>query len=99
TKTPAEIDFFGSIFLGLKPCKAIFELKGDRLKLGIPSAAGLNVDPPRPTGFQTDPQSKTVVLIYRREASAPGESNDKLVCQPCRWVSPHTALSPPNRPA
>jgi uncharacterized protein (TIGR03067 family) len=73
TKRPAEIDFSGSVFDVLKPRKAIYELDGDRLKLCLPFV-GPNADPPRPTSFVTDPQSKNAVLIYRRAgASAPSE--------------------------
>jgi uncharacterized protein (TIGR03067 family) len=66
SKNPAEIDFTGSVFAGLKPRKAIYELDGDRLKLCLPFV-GPNADPPRPTTFRTEPESKTVVLVYRRE--------------------------------
>ncbi len=73
TKNPAEIDFTGSVFAGLKPRKAIYELHGDRLgdrlKLCLPFV-GPNADPPRPTSFTTDPQSQNAVLTYRREGSA-----------------------------
>ncbi len=68
SKKPAEIDFTGSVFAGLKPRKAIYELDGDRLKLCL-AFVGPNADPPRPTSFTTDPDSKNVVLTYRREAS------------------------------
>jgi uncharacterized protein (TIGR03067 family) len=59
------MDFSGSIFEGLKPRRAIYELDGDRLKLCLPFV-GPKADPPRPTSFTTDPQSKNVVLVYRR---------------------------------
>jgi uncharacterized protein (TIGR03067 family) len=65
TKTPAEIDFSGSIFEGLKPRQAIYELAGDRMRLALPYV-GPNADPPRPTDFATGPQNKNAVLIYRR---------------------------------
>jgi uncharacterized protein (TIGR03067 family) len=65
TKKPAEMDFGGSVFAGLKPRMAIYELDGDRLKLCLP-LVGQSADRPRPTSFTTDPQSKNVVLTYRR---------------------------------
>jgi uncharacterized protein (TIGR03067 family) len=65
TKSPAEIDFTGSVFAGLKPRKAIYELDGDRLMLCMPFV-GPNADPPRPPSFQADQESKNVVLTYRR---------------------------------
>jgi uncharacterized protein (TIGR03067 family) len=67
-KNPAEIDFTGSVFSVFKPRMAIYELIGDRLKLCLPFV-GPKADPPRPTSFKTDPQSKNVLLIYRREHS------------------------------
>jgi uncharacterized protein (TIGR03067 family) len=67
-KNPAEMDFTGSVFAESNPRKAIYELEGDRLKLCLPFV-GPNADPPRPTNFRTDPQSKNVVLLYRRDAS------------------------------
>jgi uncharacterized protein (TIGR03067 family) len=63
-KSPAEIDFTGSLFAGLKPRKAIYQLDGDRLTLCLPFV-GPNADPPRPTSFKTDLASKNVVLVYR----------------------------------
>jgi uncharacterized protein (TIGR03067 family) len=65
TKMPAEIDFTGSVFAGLKPRKAIYELDGNRLRLCLPFV-GPNADPPRPASFTTDPQSKNAVLTYVR---------------------------------
>jgi uncharacterized protein (TIGR03067 family) len=64
-KSPAEMDFSGSIFDALKPRKMIFELKGEQLKLCLPFV-GPKTDPPRPTEFKTGPESKNAVLIYER---------------------------------
>jgi uncharacterized protein (TIGR03067 family) len=63
---PAEMDFSGSVFEGLKPRKTIYELSGDHLKLCM-AFVGPKADPPRPTSFETDAQSQNVVLVYRRE--------------------------------
>jgi uncharacterized protein (TIGR03067 family) len=65
TRAPAEMDFSGSVFAGQKPGRTIYQLDGDRLTLCLPFV-GPNTDPPRPTGFTTDPQSTNVVLTYRR---------------------------------
>jgi uncharacterized protein (TIGR03067 family) len=59
------MDFSGSIFAGLTPRKAIYKLDGDRLTICL-AFVGPTADPPRPTSFTTDPQSKNVVLTYRR---------------------------------
>src|SRR5262249_28307221 len=69
TKDPAELDFTRSVFAGLKPGKAIYALDGDRLKVCL-AFVGPDADPPRPTSFQTDPQSKNVLLLYRRQGPA-----------------------------
>jgi len=68
-KHPAEIDFTGAFFAGLRPRQAICELDGDHLKLCLPFV-GPNADPPRPSNFETEPQSKNVVLVYRRSSEA-----------------------------
>src|SRR5262249_31151264 len=68
-KTPAEIDFTGPVFDELKPRQGIFQLRDDELILCL-SFAGPGADSPRPTGFETRPQSKDAVVIYHRENSA-----------------------------
>jgi uncharacterized protein (TIGR03067 family) len=65
SKEPAEIDFSGSVFGDQKPRKVIYKLDGDTLILCLPYV-GTTADPPRPTEFKTDPQSKNAVLTYRR---------------------------------
>jgi uncharacterized protein (TIGR03067 family) len=80
-KTPAEVDFTGSVFAGLKPRKAIYELSGDRLRLCLP-LVGPDADPPRPTAFTTAAESRNAVIVYRRDRSP--SPTDAAVAGPLR---------------
>jgi uncharacterized protein (TIGR03067 family) len=68
SQSPAEMDFSGTVFGDQKPRKVIYKLDGDTLTLCLPYV-GMNADPPRPTEFKTDPQSKNALLTYRRADS------------------------------
>ncbi|HLW65945.1 MAG TPA: family 16 glycoside hydrolase, partial [Gemmataceae bacterium] len=63
-KSPAEIDFTGSIFKDGGPDKGIYLLEDDTLKLCLPIDPAIP-NPPRPASFTAD--SKNGVFILRRE--------------------------------